>query len=103
MLISFFVRVGEDEGYGPSTRYLWTAKTGRKLKVKKLNVTLYERNYFRNSFTLQSIEMISKNASNKSCLELNFPQKTQQTHISISRRSEVRGLRRFPFFHPTMY
>ncbi len=82
----------------PLTVYPWTANIDKKLKVNKLNVTLYEREYFRNSsFTLQSIRIISINSSNKSCSELNFPQKTQRTHISISSRSRVRGFQIFPF------
>ncbi len=37
---------------------------------------------------------ISKKASNKSCLELNFVQKSSWAHISISPRSGDRGLQR---------
>ncbi len=80
-----------------STIYSWIANTGKKLKVNKLNITLYEREYFRNSFTLQTIRIISKNTLNKSCSKLNFPQRTQRTHISISFRSGPGGLQRFPF------
>ncbi len=46
---------------------------------------------------LQTIQIILKNASNKSCSELNFPQKTQWMHILIFPRSGVRGPQRFPF------
>ncbi len=67
----------------PSTIYPWTANIDKKVKVNKLNVTLYEREHFRNSFTVQSIWIILKNALNKSYLELNFPQKTSATHNSI--------------------
>ncbi len=35
-----------------------------------------------------------KKASNKSCEEFNFVQKSQWVHISISQRSEVGGLQR---------
>ncbi len=56
----------------------------KKLKVNKLNVTLYKREYFRNNFTLQIIWITSKNASNKNCSELNFPPKTQYTRVHAS-------------------
>ncbi len=54
-------------GCRSSTVYPWTANTDKKLKVNKLNVSPYEREYFRNSFTLQTIQIIWKNSSNKSC------------------------------------
>ncbi len=41
--------------------------------------------------------IISKNASHKSCSELNFLQKTQWTHISIFPRSGARGAKHLPF------
>ncbi len=44
---------------------------------------------------LQKILTISKNASNKSCLTLNFLQKAQQTPISIFPISGTGGLQRF--------
>ncbi len=43
------------------------------------------------SWTLQKIPIISKNVLNKNCLELNFLQKTQRLHMSISLRSGGRG------------
>ncbi len=43
---------------------------------------------------LQKVQIILKNNSNKNCLELNFLQKTQRTHFSISPRSGVMGLQR---------
>ncbi len=46
---------------------------------------------------LQTIWIISKKGSNKSCSELNFLQKTLWTHISVSPRSGAKGLQRFPF------
>ncbi len=46
---------------------------------------------------LQTIRIIPKNASNKICTELNFPQMTQWTRISISSRSGATGLQIFPF------
>ncbi len=39
--------------------------------------------------------MISKNASNKNSLKLNFLQKTPKTHISISPRSGAKGRQTF--------
>ncbi len=42
-------------------------------------------------WTLQKIPKISKNASNGNCAELNFLQKTQWTHISISPRTGARA------------
>ncbi len=47
------------------------------------------------SWTLQKILIILKNVLNKSCVELNFPQKTQWKHISPYPRSRARGLYRF--------
>ncbi len=44
--------------------------------------------------TLPKVRIISKNASNKSCLELNFVQKTLQVHMFISHRSGARSLQR---------
>ncbi len=44
--------------------------------------------------TLPKIRMISKKASNKSCLELNFIQKSSRVHMSISAWSGARGLQR---------
>ncbi len=38
----------------------------------------------------------NKKASNKSCSELNFLQKSYQAHVSISLRSGIRGLQRLP-------
>ncbi len=52
---------------------------------------------FANSFTLKIMGIISKNASNKSYSELNFPQKTQWAHFSISPRNGARELQRFTF------
>ncbi len=40
---------------------------------------------------------MSKNTSNKSCSELNFLQKTQETHMSIVLESRARGLQRLLF------
>ncbi len=40
---------------------------------------------------LQKVQIILKNTSNKNCSELNFLQKTQWTHISISPRSGGKG------------
>ncbi len=45
---------------------------------------------------LQKIPIISKNSSNKNCSELNFLQKTQWTHVSISSRNEATGFQRLP-------
>ncbi len=79
------------------------ANTDKKLKINKLNVTLCEGEYFRNSFNLQTIRNISKKASNKSCSELNFPQKARWTRISTFPRSGAGGLQRFPFLTSYMY
>ncbi len=46
---------------------------------------------------LKKIPIISKNASNKNCSELNFLQKTQWKHISIFLGIGPRGLQRLPF------
>ncbi len=40
---------------------------------------------------LPKILITSKKASNKSCLELNFIQKNQRAHISVSPQSGARG------------
>ncbi len=50
------------------------------------------------SRTLQKLSLISKTCSNKSCSELNFVQKSQRVHMSISVRSGARGLERLPSF-----
>ncbi len=44
-----------------------------------------------------------KKASNKSCLELNFAQKSLRTHISISPRGGVRGLERLIWLKYYLY
>ncbi len=44
-----------------------------------------------------NIPVISKNASSKSCTELNLLQKTEWTHISIYSWSGARVLQRFTF------
>ncbi len=47
--------------------------------------------------------IISKNASNKSCIKLNFVQKSQWAHVSISSTCEARGLQRLAIFIPVQY
>ncbi len=42
--------------------------------------------------------ILPKNVLNKSCSELNFPQKTQWNHVSISGRSGAKGLQGLPFW-----
>ncbi len=50
------------------------------------------------SFKVQQCKnIVSKNASNKNCLELNFLHKTQWNHMSLSSRSGARGLERLPW------
>ncbi len=51
---------------------------------------------------LQQILIISKNASNKSCAELNFLEKTQRTRISVYHRSGARGFKDLGFWNITM-
>ncbi len=53
--------------------------------------------------TLSKIRMVSKEASNKSCLELNFVQKSVDAHMSISPRSEARGLQKIHVWNLIMY
>ncbi len=48
------------------------------------------------SSALPKIQIIRKNALNKICWKLNFLQKTQWAHMSISCRSKARGLLRLP-------
>ncbi len=45
--------------------------------------------------TLPKIRIASKTASSKSCLKLNFVQKSQRTHMSISPQSGAWGIERF--------
>ncbi len=52
---------------------------------------------------LQKILIITKKDSNKNRSELNFLQKSQQTHISISFRSGVRGSKSCHFLNIIMY
>ncbi len=49
--------------------------------------------------TLPKRSLISKKASNKSCLELNSIQKNPWAHMSISPRSGVGGSKDFPFLY----
>ncbi len=51
---------------------------------------------------LQNISLISKNASNKSCTELNFLQETQCTRISIYPWVELEGSKDFRFWNIIM-
>ncbi len=48
------------------------------------------------TFWLLKLPIISKNWSNKSCWELNFVQKSQWAHMSVSSRSWTKGLERLP-------
>ncbi len=45
----------------------------------------------------KKILIISKNTSNKNCSELNFLQKSQWTHNTISLSSVAEGLQKLPF------
>ncbi len=45
----------------------------------------------------KNMDYMKKNTSNKSCSELIFPQKTQQTHISICPRKGTIGLQKLSF------
>ncbi len=47
---------------------------------------------------LLKLPIISKIASSKSCLELNFLQKSQRTHITIYLNSTARKLQRLSWF-----
>ncbi len=53
-------------------------------------------------FTLElyaaKISIITKNALNESCLELNFLQKSQWVHMYVSPKSGNKGLQRILFF-----
>ncbi len=51
-----------------------------------------------NKKNLQKILIILKNASNESCAELNFLQKTHWKHISIYSRSGARRFQRYAVF-----
>ncbi len=53
--------------------------------------------------TLPKISIISKKASNKSCLELNFIQESPQVHMFIRPRSEARVLQRSICWNLIMY
>ncbi len=55
------------------------------------------------SSMLQKILIMSKNASNKNCAKLNFPQKTQQTHMSISARSGAGCFKDCPVWNIIIY
>ncbi len=54
-------------------------------------------------WTLQNVPIISRNASSKSCTELNFLQKTLWTHISIWLRSGTRGYKHLRFWNIIMH
>ncbi len=47
---------------------------------------------------LTKLPIITKTASNKSCSELNFLQKSQAVHMSVSPMSGARRLQRLPYF-----
>ncbi len=63
------------------------------------NIMLYWNNKVDSleCLTLLKIQTISKNSSNKICWTLNFFQKSQWSHVSISPRSGTRGLQRVAF------
>ncbi len=52
---------------------------------------------------MPKIRIPSRKASNKSCSELNFEQKSQRAHMSISPQSEVRGREKLINFNPRQF
>ncbi len=61
----------------------------------KYNIVLKRENTFTSGLnTLPKIRIASKKASNKSCSELNFVQKSPQAHLAIFLQSGARGLER---------
>ncbi len=53
--------------------------------------------------TLPKLPIISKNSSNKSCWKLNFLQKTERAHFSISLMSRAKGSKDCHVLNITMY
>ncbi len=62
------------------------------------NIEMYKKRQSRLTLKLRLVKNTHyvKNASNKSCCELNFVQKSQQAHMCIFPRSVARGLQRLP-------
>ncbi len=69
----------------------------RSYEAPKICVITHLLRKYTLGLTLGKIQIISKNASNKSFTGLNFLQKFQWTHISIYCRSGARVLQRFTF------
>ncbi len=79
----------------------WIALLKNLLLVAYVPCACHHRNVpWYTVFTVQQspLQIIFKKTSNKNCLELNFLQKTQWVHMSISSSSGARGLERLPFF-----
>ncbi len=77
-----------------------TTPTGQKIEFSTFLYQVIEilyctktANYFLGLNTAE-IRILLKKASNKSCSELNFIQKSPRAHMSISPQSGARGLKR---------
>ncbi len=63
----------------------------QRLPSLKYYYVLKWESRFTLGLTLPKIRIISKNASNKGCLEFSFVQKIQWVHMFTSHRSEAKG------------
>ncbi len=60
----------------------------------KYDIVLKWQNTFNLGLNGAKIRITRKEASNKSCLELNFIQKSPRVHMSVSSQSGARGIKR---------
>ncbi len=74
------------------------ARELQRLPCFKYYNLLKQESRFTVGLTPPKLPIISKNVSNRSCRKLNFVQKTQCTHMSISPGSGAREHQRWPYF-----